>query len=102
MFDSIEAVVMGGKSQTYTSIGVRAPCVTEQQTAPAKANLEYSAIPLSFSGVLERAVWTTASTLVEPVEVDGEAIVSYVYAGDNERSGRVEIEKDESLRKEFG
>ena len=68
----------GGKYLTYTSMGVRAPCVTEQQTAPAKANLEYSAMPLSFSGVLDRAVWTTASTFVEPVVVDGEAIVRFV------------------------
>ena len=28
------------KGETYTSTGVRAPWVTEQQTAPAKANLE--------------------------------------------------------------
>jgi hypothetical protein len=67
-----------GKYLTYTSTGVRAPCVTEQHTAPAKANLEYSAMPLSFSGVLDRAVWTTASTFVEPVVVDGEAIVRFV------------------------
>jgi hypothetical protein len=60
-------------------MGVRAPCVTEQQTAPARANLEYSATPLSFSGVLDRAVWTTASTFVEPVEGAGEAIVMYMY-----------------------
>jgi hypothetical protein len=59
-------------------MGVRAPCVTEQQTAPAKANLEYSAMPLSFSGVLARAVWTTASTFVEPVVVVDEAIVRFV------------------------
>lgn len=64
---------------TYTSTGVRAPCVTEQQTAPAKANLEYSATPLSFSGVFDRAVWRTASTFVEPVEVGGETIVRYMY-----------------------
>jgi len=57
---------------------VRAPCVTEQQTAPARANLEYSAMPLSFSGVLDRAVWTTASTFAKPVVVDGEAIVRFV------------------------
>lgn len=28
------------EASTYTSTGVRAPCVTEQQTAPARANLE--------------------------------------------------------------
>ena len=28
------------KGKTYTSTGVRAPWVTEQQTAPANANLE--------------------------------------------------------------
>lgn len=33
---------------TYTSTGVRAPWVTEQQTAPAKANLEYSWRPESW------------------------------------------------------
>lgn len=27
-------------AQTYTSTGVKAPCVTEQQTAPAKAKRE--------------------------------------------------------------
>jgi hypothetical protein len=35
-------------------------------------------MPLSFSGVLDRALWTTASTFVEPVVVDGEAIVRFV------------------------
>ncbi len=66
--------------KTYTSTGVRAPCVTEQHTAPAKANLEYNATPLSFSGVFDRAVWTTASTFVEPVEVgDAAAIARCVY-----------------------
>jgi hypothetical protein len=49
--------------------------VTEQQTAPAKANLEYSAMPLSFSGVFDRAFWTTASTFTEPVEGEAVAIV---------------------------
>mgnify|MGYP006900020584 CR=1 FL=1 len=38
----------GSMLATYTSTGVRAPWVTEQQTAPAKANLEYSWKPLSF------------------------------------------------------
>lgn len=32
---------------TYTSTGVRAPWVMEQQTAPARANLEYRAAPLT-------------------------------------------------------
>ena len=63
-----------GCPYTYTSTGVRAPWVTEQQTAPASANLEYSAIPESFSGVLALAVWTTASSFVEPVDDDGAAI----------------------------
>jgi len=60
--------------KTYTSTGVRPPWVTEQQTAPAKANLEYRARPLNFSGVLAATFWTRASTLVEPVEVGAEAI----------------------------
>jgi hypothetical protein len=58
-----------GVKTTYTSTGVRAPWVTEQQIAPARANLEYNWIPLSFSGVLATAFGTTASTLAEPVEV---------------------------------
>lgn len=57
---------------TYTSTGVRAPWVTEQQTAPARANLEYRATPESFSGVLAFVVWTMASSFPEPVE-DGVA-----------------------------
>ena len=58
--------------EAYTSTGVRPPCVTEQQTAPAKANLEYNAKPLSFSGVCALVFCTTASSLVEPVD-DGAA-----------------------------
>ena len=45
--------------------------MTEQQTAPANANLEYSASPDSFSGVWARAFWTNASIFVEPVEDEG-------------------------------
>ena len=63
-----------GCPYTYTSTGVRAPWVTEQQTAPASANLEYSARPESFSGVLALAVWKTASSFVEPVDDGGAAI----------------------------
>jgi hypothetical protein len=51
--------------------------VTEQQIAPAKANLEYNATPLSFSGVFARVFWTTASTFTEPVE-GGAAAIAYV------------------------
>lgn len=36
--------------ETYTSTGVRAPWVTEQQTAPAKANREYRARPVGAVG----------------------------------------------------
>lgn len=32
--------ILGSGGGTYTSTGVRAPWVTEQQTAPARANLE--------------------------------------------------------------
>jgi hypothetical protein len=41
--DNFEGRKMGrshGRTRTYTSTGVRPPWVTEQQTAPAKANLE--------------------------------------------------------------
>lgn len=54
---------------------MRAPWVTEQQMAPARANLEYSARPLSFSGVF----WTRASTLAAAAEVVAEAIVCVVW-----------------------
>lgn len=57
--------------KTYTSTGVRPPWVTEQQIAPASANLEYSANPLSFSGVSAFVRCTIASSLVEPVDVGG-------------------------------
>ena len=66
--------------------------MTEQQTAPAKANLEYRAIPLSFSGVLAATFWTRPSSLVEPVDVGAgaEAIVLYMY-------GREEEEEEEDV-----
>jgi len=69
-----------GKIETYTSTGVRAPWVTEQQIAPATANLEYRAKPSFFSGVLALMVWTTASTFVEPVLVAEPDIVIICYA----------------------
>jgi hypothetical protein len=50
--------------------------------APAKANLEYRLIPLSFSGVFAATFWTTASTLAEPVDVAGGAIAICVYMGE--------------------
>ncbi len=56
---------------TYTSTGVRPPWVTEQQIAPANANLEYSARPLSFSGVFAEAFWTRPSSFVDPVDEGG-------------------------------
>ncbi len=56
---------------TYTSTGVRPPWVTEQQTAPASANLEYNARPLSFSGVCALVFWTMASSFVDPVDEGG-------------------------------
>lgn len=59
-------------AETYTSTGVRPPWVTEQQIAPARANLEYNATPLSFSGALARTFCTTSSTLTAPV--DGAAV----------------------------
>lgn len=46
--------------------------MTEQHTAPARANLEYSPIPESFSGVRAAAFWTTASSLVDPVDDEGD------------------------------
>jgi hypothetical protein len=68
------------RSKTYTSTGVRPPWVMEQQRAPAKANLEYKAKPLSFSGVLAATFEMAASTFAEPVDDVGDAIVLYVYA----------------------
>ena len=55
----------------YTSTGVRPPWVTEQQTAPARANREYNWKPLSLAGDAALAFWTTASSFVEPVEEGG-------------------------------
>jgi hypothetical protein len=54
--------------KTYTSTGVRAPWVTEQQTAPARAKREYRARPWGPWAAL--TFWTTASTLVEPVDCE--------------------------------
>lgn len=58
--------------QTYTSTGVRAPWVTEQQTAPANANREYRARPVGAVGSTWAAMLAfAASTLAEPVAVGG-------------------------------
>ena len=61
----------GIRCATHTSTGVRPPWVTEQQTAPAKANLEYRARPLSFSGVWAAVFCTSPSNFVEPVDDGG-------------------------------
>lgn len=45
--------------------------MTEQQIAPAKANLEYKAKPLSLPGVCAAVFCTRASSLVEPVDDGG-------------------------------
>ena len=45
--------------------------MTEQQTAPARANLEYKAIPLSLSGVFAEVFCTKASNFVDPVDDGG-------------------------------
>lgn len=71
--------------------------MTAQHTAPAKANLEYKATPLSFSGVLALACWTTASTFVEPVEVAGADIMRCMCEG-----GRCEVRDLSEWRWENG
>src|SRR5690242_10436149 len=64
-----------GRRATYTSTGVRAPWVTEQQTAPAKAKREYRAAPVGASGAGRAAsLALAASTLLEPVAVGGGAV----------------------------
>lgn len=55
----------------YTSTGVRPPCVTEQHTAPARANLEYKPTPESFSGVRAAVFWTKESIFADPVDDGG-------------------------------
>jgi hypothetical protein len=58
-------IIRDGKGiGTYTSTGVRPPWVTEQQTAPAKANLEYRANPVSGSGVLAAPASTFDAAIV--------------------------------------
>jgi len=75
--------------EAYTSTGVRAPWVTEQQTAPAKANLEYRARPLGLDGSCARATFLMASTWAEPVEVGGaEAAIVSKRARLKRRNGR--------------
>jgi hypothetical protein len=60
------------RQETYTSTGVRAPWVTEQQTAPAKANREYRARPVGAVGSMWAATLAfAASSLAEPVLVGG-------------------------------
>jgi hypothetical protein len=58
--------------ETYTSTGVRAPWVIEQQTAPAKANREYRSKPVGPAGFSFAPMAAfAASTLDEPVPVGG-------------------------------
>jgi hypothetical protein len=64
-----------GQGETYTSTGVRAPWVMEQPKAPARAKREYRSMPVSFLGSAALTFWTTASSLVEPVDFESEAIV---------------------------
>jgi hypothetical protein len=70
----------------------------EQQRAPAKANLEYKAKPLSFSGVLAATFEMAASTFAEPVDDVGDAIVLYVYANEGIRG----VSGDEKDRGSLG
>lgn len=63
---------------TYTSTGVSAPCVIEQHTAPASANLEYRATPDSFccgsgDGGLR------ASKFIDPADLEGAAAAIVTY-----------------------
>jgi hypothetical protein len=62
---------MGTMRDTYTSTGVKAPWVTAQQTAPAKANLEYRSRPCGLLGSAAAAVALMASSLTEPVDEGG-------------------------------
>ena len=47
---------------TYTSTGVRAPCVTEQQTAPARAKREYRAKPVFGAAAVGAAMAVFSAT----------------------------------------
>lgn len=44
---------------------------SRRTTAPANANLEYNAKPLSLSGVAALVLWTMASSFVDPVDEGG-------------------------------
>ena len=44
---------------------------SRRTTAPANANLEYNAKPLSLSGVEALVLWTMASSFVDPVDEGG-------------------------------
>jgi hypothetical protein len=69
--------------ETYTSTGVRPPWVTEQQTAPAKANRAYRLAPVGAVGSMWAAMVfaLTASSLLEPVAVGGgEVDISLIWA----------------------
>lgn len=58
--------------EAYTSTGVSAPWVTEQQTAPARAKREYRATPESFFGCKAASVFCfTASSFTLPVDDGG-------------------------------
>ena len=54
--------------------------MTEQQTAPAKANREYRARPVGAVGSAAASLAFAASTLLEPVAVGGgEVAISLVW-----------------------
>ena len=78
---------------------MRAPWVTEQQTAPAKAKREYRSMPVGAVGSILAAIEAfAASSLDEPVEVGGEEVAMMVVPGagggdcNEEWSGGGEVE----------
>ena len=70
---------------------MRAPWVTEQQTAPAKAKREYNWRPLIWGAGGATALWTTVSNLVDPV--DGVAVA---ISTKKNRTPDWRIEKEET------
>ncbi len=90
----LNALVSSFLDSTYTSTGVRAPWVTEQQTAPANAKREYRATPESLLGAAASTFCLTASSLTLPVEAGGcDAVPDIVlasYAGVEGGVGGVE------------
>lgn len=83
-----------GGGTTYTSTGVRAPWVTEQQTAPAKAKREYRSRPVGAAGWADKSLAFAASILPEPVAVGGGEVAMVADRdGMSERVGEWRVER---------